>query len=1149
MKSFSEFAVRSLQTLAFVLLATAMNAQNIPDTTYPSGDGFIYAIAADANNLYLGGETQDFAGNYHMGGHVFDSATGVAALNSLRFNGDVYEAVPDGAGGWYVGGSFTKIGNYTRKYIAHIDVNGVPTNWSANLNGPVFSMFKYGTRVYFGGSFTSVNSQSSNGRCASFDVNTGQILHVATFSSTVYDIDGWGGNVYFAGNFQTINATTRRYLAEIDTLNWALSAWNPNPSSSCSMIEMLNNKLYVGGNFVTISSTARHYAASYDLTTHTLTTWDPNLIGGYPKDFSSYNDRIYMCGGFTTVQSLPRALLCAVDTLTGTPLAWSVTANTSQIEVVKRHGDVLYVSGTFDTIAGQPRQCVAAFDIPTGNLSTWQLPGIGGYPECFAFQNQDIYIGGEYLSTNAQARVGAFAISRSTGTVTPWDPNVYGSSGEIKSIVPCGNTIYIGGSFTNAGGGVHWNVAAVDSATGLETPFTCTTGGVVNALAVDGNILYIGGTFISVSSVPREGFAALDRFTGQLLPLDMDLNGDVKQIIVNDTLIYICGTFTAVGSTPRNGIAVFGTSGYLHPMFDNYSTPGGVQTMALEGTNLYFAENSLGQIVRIYDLTGDSIRGDWYVQCGQRVYDIEVGSNRVYLAGDFQTVNSLPRRYVAAVDKIDGTTTAWNPSPDNRMRAIYLDESDSLLGVVGFPAMIDSVLLYNPYIYKPDYSSLIGGRVYYDLNNNATIDTTEPGYIYGLVTIQPINLTVSTDQYGAYRCYVNNGNYTASATLASYCSSTIPASATFSITTPLSIDTIQHLGLQCIPNVRDLRVTGTANNPIPGGGCYVSLTYRNNGTQSDTATMSIVLDTALTITYVNDSSFVQSGDTLWWTKVLSIGEQGMLAVHTELDTTAVIGQPIVISEFITPVQSDFVPNDNYDTLYKIVSGPYDPNVKLVDPSAPVLYPSQNPLQYTIHFQNTGTDTAHTVIIRDVLDLDFNALSLIVLASSHPCTFTISGNLLTFTFANALVPDSTTNEPQSHGFVCYTIKPNILPVSGTWVTNSADIYFDYAAPITTNIDSTLYDINLKSVAQDTENNFHLHPNPSDGKMKLIYHCNSTTDLVFTIFDLTGSVVYSQELVPNQTTAEINVEFLAPGLYFFQCGAENQIIGTGKIIIQR
>ncbi|MBL0128929.1 MAG: hypothetical protein IPP83_16080 [Flavobacteriales bacterium] len=73
---------------------------------------------------------------------------------------------------------------------------------------------------------------------------------------------------------------------------------------------------------------------------------------------------------------------------------------------------------------------------------------------------------------------------------------------------------------------------------------------------------------------------------------------------------------------------------------------------------------------------------------------------------------------------------------------------------------------------------------------------------------------------------------------------------------------------------------------------------------------------------------------------------------------------------IFPVLGDVVPDDNASTWTITVAASLDPNVVLVDKatisSDDVV--DGTPLDYVIQFQNTGTDTAFTVLIKNPLPL-------------------------------------------------------------------------------------------------------------------------------------------------------------------------------------
>ena len=235
--------------------------------------------------------------------------------------------------------------------------------------------------------------------------------------------------------------------------------------------------------------------------------------------------------------------------------------------------------------------------------------------------------------------------------------------------------------------------------------------------------------------------------------------------------------------------------------------------------------------------------------------------------------------------------------------------------------------------------------------------------------------------------------------------------------------------------------------------------------------------------------------------------------------------------------NDF-PQDDADPVVDIycgvVTGSYDPNDKTGYPigqtNQKYIQPNQQ-LQYVIRFQNTGTDTAFTVVIRDTLDTDLNIFTVTSGVSSHQYDFRMYGpRVLEWTFNNILLPDSTTNSDGSNGFVTFHVEqvPNLAPA--TEITNDADIYFDFNDPITTN--TTMHRIfegfvnvlNIEDLTQEGKSLL-IYPNPTSN----IITIQGKEDMrqIFKIFDQMGREVYKGKL--NGITTDVYLTNLSKGIY--------------------
>ena len=83
------------------------------------------------------------------------------------------------------------------------------------------------------------------------------------------------------------------------------------------------------------------------------------------------------------------------------------------------------------------------------------------------------------------------------------------------------------------------------------------------------------------------------------------------------------------------------------------------------------------------------------------------------------------------------------------------------------------------------------------------------------------------------------------------------------------------------------------------------------------------------------------------------------------------------------------------------------------------------LTYTVRFQNTGTDTAYTVVIDDHAEPAPSArdpASADHFAHAHGPGHRQRAGMAEFRFENILLPDSNVNALGSQGFVTFRIRP-------------------------------------------------------------------------------------------------------------------------------
>ena len=412
---------------------------------------------------------------------------------------------------------------------------------------------------------------------------------------------------------------------------------------------------------------------------------------------------------------------------------------------------------------------------------------------------------------------------------------------------------------------------------------------------------------------------------------------------------------------------------------------------------------------------------------------------QVYVTGANPSATNYMGFYV-------GTFTATGLAAGDHWIRHYTDQN---IWSPGF-GCADSVLFTVPDL--GNGCANMSGSVFVDDNENCTRQGNEPFVPGALLEIIPGPYYTLTNANGVYSINLPLGNYTVehqSAILDEHCAGVpIPFDLTGNVTG------IDHPDTSLVP--LDAMITG-ANSPArPGFQFHVALEIANL-TPVATGTTSTVFTFDPLLSYVSSSpNGSVAGNTVTWNQTsLNAFQERMVHVYLQVPPDiGLLGTTLNNSATVTTANADANTTNNTMLLPVLVTGAYDPNDKLAHTrsgySDALYYIDVDEwIDYTIRFQNTGTDTAFNIVVIDTLPPDVDVLTFQTGAASHPYTYSLTGEgLLKFTFANILLPDSNTNEPLSHGLVSFRIKP-IQPVyMGQTITNVADIYFDFNPPVRT-----------------------------------------------------------------------------------------------------
>lgn len=167
--------------LAALPLLAGLVAVNAPASADPAAvpaeswvtDGTIYAVRQVGDRLYVGGSFTQVRPNTGFG-VALDPSTAAWAPAFPKINGTVLVAVPDGSGGFYVGGDFTRVGSRSRHNGARVVPGATPGTWEVAAWNPAtdkpirtiaVSPVSHDV-VYIGGDFSTVQGVARAGLAA-----------------------------------------------------------------------------------------------------------------------------------------------------------------------------------------------------------------------------------------------------------------------------------------------------------------------------------------------------------------------------------------------------------------------------------------------------------------------------------------------------------------------------------------------------------------------------------------------------------------------------------------------------------------------------------------------------------------------------------------------------------------------------------------------------------------------------------------------------------------------------------------------------------------------------------------------------------------------------------------------------------------------
>jgi hypothetical protein len=702
--------------MVFLAAFTSTTGAQTPDSTLWTTNGYVNAFVPIGNVMFVGGDFNQ-VGLFSGCGVPLDASTGLPVPGFPRIRGiqtDVFAALDDGAGGWFVGGIFGSVGGQDHDGLAHILADGSVASWAPKFKhsgsslAEIDAMALSDSTLYIAGYFDSVGGQARQYLAA---VNTRTAEPTSwnpQADAEVKTIQVHGGLVYVGGAFTTIGDSNRSGIAALDPVMGAATDWNPDlvgtngGGSEILSMWVDDAAAYVGGTFPVVGGKARNNIAALDLVTGVATNWNPNVNGSVTA-LASDGSVLYVGGVFSQIGGIARSNLAAADLATGSVTSWQADADHA-VAAIAVHQGIVYIGGVFTTVAGQTRRELAALDATTAALQSWD-PRASASVFAVAANDNQVYAGGAFTIVGGKTRNQLAAFDVVSGAATDWNPSALG--GQVQTMVALGDSLYVGGSFTSVGGLPRNGLACVDIASGQASSWDPNPAGGtarqnVLAMVTDGSLVYVGGVFTSVGGVSRRNVAALDPVSGAPTGWDPKISGSPSQVaalLVSPGIVYVGGTYDSVGNHAKRSLAAVykstgGDTGWNPQM--QYNGWVNALSQGLHGVLVAGGFNFIGGQARPFlgevDATGHAT--PWNPNPDGAVYATLLHDGIVYACGSFGQIGAQKPaqdfNYVGAVDATSGNALDWIPqaAPLGSLRAIAV--AGNMVYVGGAPWRYDS---------------------------------------------------------------------------------------------------------------------------------------------------------------------------------------------------------------------------------------------------------------------------------------------------------------------------------------------------------------------------------------------------------------------------------------------------------------------------
>jgi len=366
---------------------------------------------------------------------------------------------------------------------------------STGMNGSVKCLITDNTNnvVYAGGAFTTADGQTVN-YISKWNGTTWSAVG-AGFNNTVWALTFYNNELYAGGAFTLSGTTTVNGIAKWNGNAWVAVGSGVAASGIVSALCVFNNELYVGGFF----TSAGGAATSKNMAKWNGTTWAG--VGGGMQDgvmaLTVFNGALH-AGGYFVVNNITFSLQYRIAKLSGT--TWVNVGSKGVgdanaywgVRTMSVYNNSLYAGGYFTLLDDGT---TSAKHIAKWSGTAWSVVGSGSNAgitttsSTYVLNSSIVYANTLYVGGTFTGAGGATANYIATWNGTAWGTAGTGLDAAVNAMTVYNNDLIVGGDFANAGGTAatriaKWHItgagtneikASKNVATNFPNPFSSST--------------------------------------------------------------------------------------------------------------------------------------------------------------------------------------------------------------------------------------------------------------------------------------------------------------------------------------------------------------------------------------------------------------------------------------------------------------------------------------------------------------------------------------------------------------------------------------------------------------------------------------------------------------------------------------------------